>query len=247
MVGGHQRRRRPVVLEHVGAGLAGGAGDLRRDPHLAPPARRRPAARSARRGAARDNDDGSVLDHTLVQGNPADAPQLVPAVERVIARTGRRPRIVTADRGYGEKSVEDDLHDLGVSSVAFPARANRAPLARLTDIDVRSGMQSNGGPAARSPPHPPDLTRDYFRSKQLVAWLRACRTYDSLRHGRGPGRLSVCCASEVGRCRAQAPGRHVKHWMRRTRRLRPRQHRRMRRLGGRWGCCPTVRPLRRAR
>ena len=69
-----------------------------------------------------DNDDGIVVDHILLQGNPADAPQLAPAVERVIARTGRRPRIVTADRGYGEQSVEDDLHDLGVRSVAIPRK-----------------------------------------------------------------------------------------------------------------------------
>jgi len=58
-----------------------------------------------------DNDDGVVLDHTLEQGNPADAPQLAPAVKRAIARTGRKPRTVTADRGYGEKNVDDALHD----------------------------------------------------------------------------------------------------------------------------------------
>lgn len=51
-----------------------------------------------------DNDDGVVLDHTLEQGNPADAPQLAPAVKRAIARTGRKPRTVTADRGYGERT-----------------------------------------------------------------------------------------------------------------------------------------------
>lgn len=50
-----------------------------------------------------DNDDGIVLDHTVEQGNPADAPQLAPAVERVKKRTGRAPGTVTADRGYGEK------------------------------------------------------------------------------------------------------------------------------------------------
>src|SRR5215204_5361737 len=36
-----------------------------------------------------DNDDGVVLDHALEQGNPPDAPQLAPALERVIRRTGR--------------------------------------------------------------------------------------------------------------------------------------------------------------
>jgi transposase, IS5 family len=69
-----------------------------------------------------DNDDGIILDHNLEQGNPADAPQLAPAVQRVITRTRRRPRTVTADRGYGEKSVEDDLHDLGVRTVVIPRK-----------------------------------------------------------------------------------------------------------------------------
>jgi IS5 family transposase len=54
-----------------------------------------------------DNDGGVVLDHTVELGNPADASQLKPAVERVIKRTGRQPRTVTADRGYGEQGVDD--------------------------------------------------------------------------------------------------------------------------------------------
>jgi IS5 family transposase len=69
-----------------------------------------------------DNDDGVVLDHTVERGNPADAPQLAPAVGRVITRTGRRPRTVTADRGYGETGVENDLHDLGVQTVVIPRK-----------------------------------------------------------------------------------------------------------------------------
>jgi IS5 family transposase len=69
-----------------------------------------------------DNADGVVLDHTVAQGNPPDAPQLAPAVERVIARTRRCPRTVTADRGYGEKSVEDNLHELGVRIVVIPRK-----------------------------------------------------------------------------------------------------------------------------
>jgi IS5 family transposase len=74
------------------------------------------------KGQVTDNDDGVVLDHTLEQGNPADAPQLAPAIERVIKRTGRRPRTVTADRGYGEKSVDDALHEIGVRTVVIPRK-----------------------------------------------------------------------------------------------------------------------------
>jgi IS5 family transposase len=69
-----------------------------------------------------DNDDGIVLDHTTERGNPADAPQLAPAVARVIERTGQRPRTVTADRGYGEARVENDLHELGVRTVVIPRK-----------------------------------------------------------------------------------------------------------------------------
>ena len=69
-----------------------------------------------------DNDDGIVLDYTVEQGNPADGPQLAPAVARVIKRTGKKPRTVTADRSYGEKSIEDDLHALGIRHVVIPRK-----------------------------------------------------------------------------------------------------------------------------
>lgn len=80
-------------------------------------------------GQVVDNDDGVVLDHSVEQGNPADAPQLAPAVKRVIQRTGRQPRTVTVDRGYGDKRVEDDLHSVCAPS-SSRARSNRARRGR---------------------------------------------------------------------------------------------------------------------
>jgi transposase, IS5 family len=74
-----------------------------------------------------DNEDGMVLDYTVKQGNPADAPQLVPAVQRVRQRTGTTPRAVAADRGYGEAGVETALHDLGVKDVAIPRKGRTGP------------------------------------------------------------------------------------------------------------------------
>jgi IS5 family transposase len=76
-----------------------------------------------------DNADGVILDHTVEMGNPADAPQLVPAIERIKHRTRQAPRAVTADRGYGYASVERELHELGVGQVAIP-RANTPGAAR---------------------------------------------------------------------------------------------------------------------
>jgi IS5 family transposase len=78
-----------------------------------------------------DNADGIVLDHTVEKGNPPDAPQLAPAIERITHRTGRPPRAVAADRGYGEAGVEADLHDAGVTTVAIP-RKGRPGTARQT-------------------------------------------------------------------------------------------------------------------
>jgi IS5 family transposase len=81
------------------------------------------------KGQVIDNDDGIVLDHQMHVGNPADAPQLAPAIHRVKTRTGRPPRTVTADRGYGEAAVERDLCDLGVRTVVVP-RKGRPGTAR---------------------------------------------------------------------------------------------------------------------
>ena len=86
-----------------------------------------------------DTDDGVVVDHTVEQWNPPDAPQLAPAVKRVIARTGRKPRTVTADRGYGEQRVEDDLGDLGVRHVVIP-RKGKPGNARQT-VERRSAFR----------------------------------------------------------------------------------------------------------
>jgi len=69
-----------------------------------------------------DNDDGVIVDHAVEQGNPADGPQLAPAIGRVIKRTGKAPRTVTADRSYGEQAIEEDLLGLGVRHVVIPRK-----------------------------------------------------------------------------------------------------------------------------
>ena len=69
-----------------------------------------------------DNADGIVVDWMVEIGNPADAPQLVPAIERLQALTGRTPRAVTADRGYREAAIEAQLRDLGVTQICIPRK-----------------------------------------------------------------------------------------------------------------------------
>ena len=55
-----------------------------------------------------------AIPHAIRQiaAQPGRRPQVAPAIERVISRTGRKPRTVTADRGDGEKVIDDALHDL---------------------------------------------------------------------------------------------------------------------------------------
>jgi IS5 family transposase len=76
-----------------------------------------------------DNADGIVLDHEVMVGNPPDAPLLAPAIGRLATLLGRVPKAVTADRGYGEAKVDEELEALGVKNVVIP-RKGRASAER---------------------------------------------------------------------------------------------------------------------
>jgi len=80
-----------------------------------------------------DNDDGIVLDYAVECGAVPDGPQLVPAMQRIAKRAGQVPRAVTADRGYGQAPVEQDLQELGVRTVAIPRRARPSPARRTIE------------------------------------------------------------------------------------------------------------------
>jgi IS5 family transposase len=80
-----------------------------------------------------DNVDGIIVDHSVHQGNPADAPLLAPAVERIKELCGRAPRAVTADRGYGEAKTDQALSDLGVKNVVIPRKGQPSATRRATE------------------------------------------------------------------------------------------------------------------
>ena len=66
-----------------------------------------------------EDERGFIADHQLQQGNPPDAPQLVPAVKRVIAVTGRPPGTVVGDRGFGTAANDQAMAALGVKRVGL--------------------------------------------------------------------------------------------------------------------------------
>ncbi len=83
-----------------------------------------------------DNRHGVVVDYEIEAGMPPDAPRLVPAIERAIAAVGAVPDAVTADRGYGESSVDKDLRELGIDLVAILRKGKTSPIRQaIEDTD----------------------------------------------------------------------------------------------------------------
>lgn len=186
---GHLRvRTRRRLLADLGQ-IA--APTVRGDPERGDPAgqparrRRRPIAKGrlgkpvefGHKAQLADNEDGVILNYTLEQGNPADAPQVAPPVARITRRTGRAPRAVTAARGYGEQKVDDTLRELGVRTVVIPRKGKpgkdrqakeHRPAFRRT-VQWRTGIEgriSTNQTRLRLGPHPhrrhrrsPDLGR----------------------------------------------------------------------------------------
>jgi transposase, IS5 family len=78
-----------------------------------------------------EDERGFIADHQLQRGNPPDAPQLVPSVQRVVAVTGRPPGTVVGDRGFGTAANDQALEALGVRRVGLqrngtPGKARQA-------------------------------------------------------------------------------------------------------------------------
>jgi transposase, IS5 family len=73
---------------------------------------------------------GFIATHHTHKGNPPDAAQLLPAVQQVMAVTGRPPGTVVGDRGFGTAANDAALAELGVARVGL-ARTGTPGKARL--------------------------------------------------------------------------------------------------------------------
>jgi IS5 family transposase len=137
-----------------------------------------------------DNADGVILDHNVEIGNPADAPQLAPALERITRRTGRTPRAVTADRGYGEASVERDLHALGVRTVAIPRKGK--PGAARRDLEHRRAFRDKVKWRTGSEGRINHIKRSYGWNRTELTTINGARTWCG--HGVFAHNLVKICA-----------------------------------------------------
>lgn len=122
-----------------------------------------------------DNADGVILDHNIEIGNPPDAPQLAPAIERIARRTGRAPRAVTADRGYGEAGVETELHDLGVRHVAIPRKSK--PGAARREFEHRRAFREKVKWRTGSEGRINHIKRSYGWNRTELTTIQGARTW----------------------------------------------------------------------
>jgi transposase, IS5 family len=122
-----------------------------------------------------DNADGVILDHNVEVGNPYDAPQLAPAIARITTRTGHTPRAVTADRGYGQASVERDLHELGVRSVAIPRTSK--PTAVRRELEHRRAFREKVKWRTGSEGRINHIKRSYGWNRTELTGINGARTW----------------------------------------------------------------------
>jgi IS5 family transposase len=70
-----------------------------------------------------DEVEGGIVSHCeVLEGNPADTSELLPAISKTQALFERTPNTATADRGYFSAENEKQAKLLGVKRVAVPAR-----------------------------------------------------------------------------------------------------------------------------
>lgn len=96
-------------------------------------------------------------------------------MERVKKRTGRAPRTVAADRGYGEAAVDDDLTNLGVRNVVIPrkGRPSKARQAHERRRSFRQNVKWRTGCEGRIS----HLKRSYGWDRTMIDTTKGARTW----------------------------------------------------------------------
>lgn len=81
--------------------------------------------------------NGFIPYHHLPEGNPNDAPSLVPAAKGWIRNTGVIPGLVSVDDGYASEQGVADLKDLGVEKVSISGSKGKNVLTEQEWNDER--------------------------------------------------------------------------------------------------------------
>jgi IS5 family transposase len=127
------------------------------------------------KGQIVDNEDGVIVDHNIEAGNPPDAEQLAPAIRRIKRRTGRAPRTVVADRGYGEQGVEDALRAEGVRYPVLPRKGR--PTATRREIENRRAFRRHVRWRTGSEGRISCVKRDFGLNRTRIDGIDGARTW----------------------------------------------------------------------
>jgi transposase, IS5 family len=96
-----------------------------------------------------EDERGFIADHQVEQGNPPDAPQLLPSVQRVMALTGRPPGTVVGDRGFGTAANDQAMEGLGVKRVGLQRTGTPGKARLAVERTRRSDGCATGGSGSR--------------------------------------------------------------------------------------------------
>jgi len=72
-----------------------------------------------------ETESGFVTGYAVYAGNPADDELLIPAVQEHIHRFGEAPKAVATDRGFGSKTNEAELAQLGIRRISIPRKGKK--------------------------------------------------------------------------------------------------------------------------
>jgi len=99
----------------------------------------------------------------------------LPRLSHESPRTGRPPRAVTADRGYGDTSAEAHLHELGVKAVVIPRKAKPGQARRA--IKHRRAFRKMVKWRTGSEGRISNLKRNYGWNRTLITGLEGARIH----------------------------------------------------------------------
>jgi hypothetical protein len=101
-----------------------------------------------------------------------------PAIGRVQKLFDRVVRAATEDRGYGEAMIEQELHDLGVTTVVMPGKGRPAQARRQVEHGRGFRRLVTGAPDPRAAS--PTLRRRYGWDRTLFDTLAGAQTWCGL-------------------------------------------------------------------
>ena len=122
-----------------------------------------------------DNADGVILDHNVEIGTPQTPRNWSRRSNASPARTGHTPRAITAHRGYGQASVEHDLHELGVRSVAIPRLSK--PSAARREFEHRRAFREKVKWRTGSEGRINHIKRSYGWNRTELTGINGARTW----------------------------------------------------------------------